>query len=179
MILRNKSSIALLILSACSIVLGVVCMAYPAKTMLTIAFFGALFILLLGVGCVFFYLQSMRKMAWILIDGIVSILIAIALFVALIVGGEEMGEQIIALIIGIGVLCNGILWILTARSFKQFDGSVFLPTLSFGVICVVLGIVFAIFPQILSFLISIFLGILLIIFGSLGLVLGFTSRRRF
>lgn len=179
MILRNKSSNALLILSACSIVLGVICMAYPAKTMLTIAFAGALFVLFLGVGCVFFYLQSIRKMTWILIDGIVSILIAIVLFVALVVGGEEMGEQIIALIIGIGVLCNGILWIFTARSFKQFGGSIFLPALSFGVICVVLGIVFAIFPQILSFLVSIFLGILLIIFGSLGLVLGFTSRRRF
>ena len=153
--------------------LGIVCMLYPTKTMLTISLFAAFLVFIVGIGYVYYYFHSFGRLYWILIDGIVSIVLGFVLMVTLFFGGD-FGENLLCIVLGFWSIFKGVVWILVALNLRYSTG--FIPSLSVGIILSVLGLIFVVFPEILAFLLSVVIGLSLIIFGSV--VFGFSFRRK-
>lgn len=157
-------SILTLIFSLLFIILGFICMANPNDTMSSLAYLIGAIMLLSGIGSLLFGLQNRTQSSMLLLDGLLSTLFgAVLLF-----GSEEISESFVPLFIALWLIFKGGLWILHGLRLRKY-GYLSNAPLIFGTLGIGLGILFLIFPQILSTLLSFMLGMILIIIGAIGL----------
>ena len=155
-----------LLCSICVIMLGVICMIFPDRTMLTLSYFAALLMCAMGVVSIYYFFQSLYRPRWVLFDGIVSIVLALILLF----GNEQIGESFIPLVIAFWVLFKDVIWIILAFTMRTMSHNAFSSVMVLGVICVILGLIFIRFPEILAFLLSFAVGLTLIVCGVVSVV---------
>ena len=144
------------------IILGIVCIINPLDTMVWLTYIIAFLILLSGVGSIIYFIQN--RYAMVLLDGLLSFVLGLVLLF----GGESIAENFVPFLIAIWLIIKGILWIIHAIRVRDFVPNI-AGIIIIGAICIVLGVVFLIFPQILATLISFALGSVLIINGCVGI----------
>lgn len=148
------------------ITMGIACIFFPLKTMLAVSYLAAIVMFSFGIGSIYYFFVSLNRSKFLLLDGVISI--SLALF--LIFGEDYIGEHFIPYIVAFWVIFKGVVWVMLAIKIKTISPNTFLYLLAFGVLCVILGIIFVLKPEILAFLLSFVLGVGLIIFGIGALV---------
>ncbi|TLD95767.1 DUF308 domain-containing protein [Helicobacter jaachi] len=155
------------------IILGVICIMYPLDTMQMLAYFIGFIMVFSGVGSIIYFVQMRYVM--ILLDGLLSCVFGFILLF----GGEEIAQNFVPLFVALWLILKGILWLIHSwrlyRIFQAINSSIGIACM--GVVYLLLGVIFVIFPQALATLLSIIIGITLILSGVVGLYFWITLKR--
>lgn len=159
-----------LIFSVAVVILGIACIANPLDTMAFLAYIIGFIMLFSGLGEIVYFIQS--RFYFILLDGLIScILGGILLF-----SGDEIASSFIPLLVALWLIFKGVLWLVhILRAWQILQARFMLVCMSLSYI--LLGIIFVIFPEILSAIISLVLGGLLIVSGVVGLWIWNKARK--
>lgn len=163
-------NISTIITSILSIILGIIIIANPSKTM---AFFAILFsitIIIVGIATLYNafiirYQYSKSKIIYYIIEGIISIVLGIMLL-----SSYDALKNFIPLLIGFWIALKGVTSIVSALEMKKFNNPRWNIFLFVGIIFLIFAFLIAAFPIIISVYLSLIIGIFLIITGVLLLL---------
>lgn len=161
-----------LIFSILLIVAGGICIANPSETMMFLAYFMGFIMLFSGIFALLYFFQA--RFFAILLDGIISC----AFGLVLLFGGEDLAQNFVPLFIALWLVLKGILWLIHSFRLSRANFSQSGAIMIIGALYVVLGIIFVLFPALLSVLISLFIGVGLILSGITSLYFWNLTRVR-
>ncbi|MEG0025808.1 MAG: DUF308 domain-containing protein [Bacilli bacterium] len=145
------------------IIIGGYAFLHPRMTILSITFYIAIALLIMGIFNIINYWQKRKEQLvsnWILVDGILGIILAIVLF-----SDKIIGTTAIPIFFGIFILLFGIQKIGLALDVKKLKAPYWKILMIIGIIAIVFSIITFIKPLIAAFAISVILGIILIFYG--------------
>lgn len=151
-----------LVFSLAVVILGIACIINPLDTMIFLAYFVGFVMIFSGLGEIAYFIQT--RFYIMLFDGIISCVLGLILLF----GGEEIAGNFIPYLVALWLMFKGVLWLIHTYRLWQIL-KVRKTMLLVSVAYIALGVVFMIFPQILSAIISLALGILLMFSGIIGL----------
>lgn len=170
--MRIFGSVIWILFSAFIIVGGVVGCFTPLETLASFAILLPILLLIGGISeCVYYFrIKNFNGSRILLLDGILSLLFAIIFFVS----GVEFTSITLVYFVAFIVMFRGILALSYAFDMRTAQISSWGWILLFGILNILISMIFVIFPQIGGITIGIMISVLIILFG-IALLLGWWS----
>ena len=158
------------------LILGCFCLAFPLATLNVGVYLIAILLLFVSIAALFSGFAAFgepKTTWWMIILGIIGIIIALLSFVS-----PEVMVLLATVFVGIIALISGITDIILAFGGGLSAGQRVLMAL-LGIIGVIIGLMFLIFPNEGAYVLALVLGILFILSGVITLIQGYLYRKEF
>lgn len=144
-----------ILFSVLIIIFGIVIILNPEGTMAAFAVFISIVMIITGVFNIMLYrsMKEFKGSIYYLIEGALSVILAIMLL-----SSAEALKNFVPLLVGFWIALKSVTAVVTAIEFKKNSNPNFKPLLAGGVIGILLALLIAAFPKIISVYISFILG---------------------
>ncbi len=174
--LRPDAWKTLLLKGIIFLILGVFCLVFPFATLNVGVYLIAILLLFVSIAALFSGFAAFgepKTTWWMILLGIIGILIALISFVS-----PEVMVLLATVFVGIIALISGITDVILAFGGGLSAWQRILMIL-LGIIGIIIGLMFLVFPDEGAYVLALVLGILLIIGGIISLIQGYLYRKEF
>lgn len=163
-----------LIFAVILIIFGAIIIMNPTGTMAAFALIISILMIITGLTNLFLYfnLRDFKGSVYYLIEGGISILLGIMLL-----SSQSALENFLPLLVGFWIALKSITAIITAIEWRKRNYSAWKSLMTGGIIGILLALLIAAVPKIVSVYISLVIGISLIIIGLFIIVFVFNLKR--
>lgn len=163
-----------IIFSILIIIFGGIIIANPDGTMAAFAVFISIVMIITGIFNIMLFrsMKEFKGSIYYLVEGAISIIIAI-----LLLSSAEALKNFVPLLVGFWIALKSATAIITAIEFKKSDNPNYKPILTGGIIGLLLALLIAAFPKIVSVYISLILGIAFIAAGAFIIFFAYRMRK--
>lgn len=172
--MNGISYLSSIIFAILIIIFGGIIIANPEGTMAAFAVFISIIMIFTGILNIMLYrsLKGFKGSIYYLIEGAISVIIAI-----LLLSSAEALKNFVPLLVGFWIALKSATAIITAIEFKKVNNPNFKPILAGGFIGILLALLIAAFPKIVSVYISLILGIAFIAVGLFIIFIAFKMKK--
>lgn len=152
-----------IIFSVILILFGIIIIANPAGTMTAFAVIISIIMIITGLANIFLYinLRDFKGSIYYLIEGGISVILGIML-----ISSQSALENFLPLLIGFWIALKSVTAVVTAVEWKKRSYTTWKPLLTGGIVGILIALLIAAVPKIVSVYISLILGISFITVGA-------------
>lgn len=172
--MSSSSYLASIIFSVLIIIFGVIIIMNPAGTMTAFAIMISILMIVSGLTNIFLFisLRDFKGSIYYLIEGGISIILGIMLL-----SNQSALENLLPFLIGFWIALKSVTAVVTAIEWKKRTYPAWKSLMTGGIIGILLALLIAAVPKIVSMSISLMLGITMIIMGIVIIVFVINLRR--
>lgn len=172
--MSSSSYLASIIFSVLIIIFGVIIIMNPAGTMTAFAIMISILMIVSGLTNIFLFisLRDFKGSIYYLIEGGISIILGIMLL-----SSQSALENLLPFLIGFWIALKSVTAVVTAIEWKKRTYPAWKSLMTGGIIGILLALLIAAVPKIVSMSISLMLGITMIIMGIVIIVFVINLRR--
>ena len=172
--MSSASYLAGIIFSVLLIIFGVIIIMNPASTMTAFAIIISILMIVSGLTNLFLFisLRDFKGSIYYLIEGGISILLGIMLL-----SSQSALENLLPLLVGFWIALKSVTAVVTAVEWKKRSYPAWKSLMTGGIIGILLALLIAAIPKIVSVYISLVLGIAMIIIGLVIILFVINLRR--
>lgn len=172
--MSSSSYLASIIFSVLIIIFGVIIIMNPAGTMTAFAIMISILMIVSGLTNIFLFisLRDFKGSVYYLIEGGISIILGIMLL-----SSQSALENLLPLLVGFWIALKSVTAVVTAIEWKKRNYPAWKSLMAGGIIGILLALLIAAVPKIVSVYISLVLGIAMIIIGVVIILFVINLRR--
>ena len=172
--MSSSSYLASIIVSVLFIIFGVIIIMNPAGTMTAFALIISILMIISGLTNIFLFisLRDFKGAVYYLVEGGISIILGIMLL-----SSQSALENLLPLLVGFWIALKSITTVVTAIEWKKRNYPAWKSLMAGGIIGILLALLIAAVPKIVSVYISLVLGIAMIIIGVVIILFVINLRR--
>ena len=172
--MSSSSYLASIIFSVLIIIFGVIIIMNPAGTMTAFAIMISILMIVSGLTNIFLFisLRDFKGSVYYLIEGGISIILGIMLL-----SSQSALENLLPFLIGFWIALKSVTAVVTAIEWKKRTYPTWKSLMTGGIIGILLALLIAAVPKIVSMSISLMLGITMIIMGIVIIVFVINLRK--
>ena len=172
--MSSSSYLASIIFSVLLIIFGVIIIMNPAGTMTAFALIISIVMIITGLTNIFLFmsLRDFKGSIYYLIEGGISIILGIMLL-----SSQSALENLLPLLVGFWIALKSVTAVVTAIEWKKRSYPAWKSLMTGGIIGILLALLIAAVPKIVSVYISLVLGIAMIIVGVVIILFVINLRR--
>ena len=172
--MSSSSYLTSIIFSVLLIIFGVIIIMNPAGTMTAFAIMISILMIVSGLTNIFLFisLRDFKGSIYYLIEGGISIILGIMLL-----SNQSALENLLPFLIGFWIALKSVTAVVTAIEWKKRSYPAWKSLMTGGIIGILLALLIAAVPKIVSMSISLMLGITMIIMGIVIIVFVINLRR--
>lgn len=163
-----------LIFAVFLIFFGITIIMDPTGTMVAFAIIISILMIITGITNIFLYinLHDFKGSIYYLIEGAISIILGIML-----ISSRQALENFLPLLVGFWIALKSATTIITAIEWKKRNYTAYKPLLIGGIMGILIALLIAAVPQIISVYISLIIGIGIIIIGLIIIFFAWNIKR--
>ncbi len=172
--MSSSSYLASIIFSVLLMIFGVIIIMNPAGTMTAFAVIISILIIVSGLTNIFLFisLRDFKGAVYYLIEGAISIILGIMLL-----SSQSALENLLPLLVGFWIALKSVTAVVTAIEWKKRTYHAWKSLMAGGIVGILLALLIAAIPKIVSVYISLVLGIAMIIIGVVIILFVINLRR--